>query len=157
MRACKELGIKVTYNTRDFTDKPMAELRYVVAVNLHRRHLDEFQKAQIGLKFDKIAREIAARRKKDVDYTTETGKAAAEKRWGGKKKDDDEELQKDYEEEEDEETEDSDGDSEYAPGLRSSKEIGDEVGVSASTIDRVKTITEEGSKHQIKAIGESEE
>jgi len=40
MRACKELGITASYNIKDFTDKPLEELRYVVAVNLHRRHLE---------------------------------------------------------------------------------------------------------------------
>ena len=35
---------------------------------------------------------------------------------------------------------------------RSSQEIADEVGVSVPTIDRVKTILEEGSKEQIKAL-----
>jgi hypothetical protein len=37
---------------------------------------------------------------------------------------------------------------------RSSQEIGNEVGVSASTIDRVRTILEEGSEEQISALRE---
>lgn len=36
--------------------------------------------------------------------------------------------------------------------LRSNQEIGNEVGVSSSTIDRVKTILEEGTDEQIKAL-----
>jgi hypothetical protein len=40
------------------------------------------------------------------------------------------------------------------PPLRSSQEIGNEVGVSASTIDRVRTIFEEGSEEQISALRE---
>ncbi|MGB6530198.1 MAG: DNA methyltransferase [Candidatus Nitrosopolaris sp.] len=45
-------------------------------------------------------------------------------------------------------------DEEDGPPLRSSQEIGNEVGVSASTIDRVRTILEGGSKEQISALRE---
>jgi ParB-like nuclease domain len=50
LRACKELGISAIYDVKDFTGKPIQELEFVVSVNLHRRHLDEFQKAEIGMK-----------------------------------------------------------------------------------------------------------
>ncbi|MGB8937982.1 MAG: hypothetical protein WCC17_23070, partial [Candidatus Nitrosopolaris sp.] len=83
MRACKELGFKVTYNVKDFTGRPLDELRYVVTVNLHRRHLDEFQRAKIGLKWDKIARRIASERKAASQFTSETGREAIMKRHRG--------------------------------------------------------------------------
>jgi hypothetical protein len=76
MTACHELALPTTYKVKNFAGKPMEELRYVVSVNLHRRHLDEFQKAQIGLKFDKIARELAAKRLEKTQFTTETAKEA---------------------------------------------------------------------------------
>ncbi len=75
LRACKELRLPVTYSVKDFTGKPMEELKYVVAVNLHRRHLDQFQRAEIGLKMDKIARTIAKERQQASRFTAETGKA----------------------------------------------------------------------------------
>jgi hypothetical protein len=82
MRACHELGLPTTsYHVKNFAGKPMEELRYVVAVNLHRRHLDEFQKAQIGLKMEKIARQNAAKRQKAIHYDTQTGTEAANKWW----------------------------------------------------------------------------
>lgn len=62
IKACNELGVTVTYKVEDFTGRPLDELRYVVTVNLHRRHLGEFQRAEIGLKWDKIARRIASER-----------------------------------------------------------------------------------------------
>lgn len=74
LRACKELGLQVTSSIKDFTGKPLEELRYVVSVNLHRRHLDEFQRAEIGLKMDKIARQIAAERQANTRFTTDTGR-----------------------------------------------------------------------------------
>lgn len=83
LRACKELRLPVTYSVKDFTGKPMEELKYVVAVNLHRRHLDQFQRAEIGLKMDKIARTIAKERQQASRFTAETGKAAAIKRFHG--------------------------------------------------------------------------
>lgn len=70
----------------------MEELRYVVAVNLHRRHLDEFQKAQIGLTMEKIAREIAAKRQKALHYDSQTGADAANKMWYQQKPADSEEM-----------------------------------------------------------------
>jgi ParB-like chromosome segregation protein Spo0J len=48
LRACKELGIPISYSKKDFTGKPLEELKYVVSVNLHRRHLDEFQLVEIA-------------------------------------------------------------------------------------------------------------
>ncbi|MGA9154478.1 MAG: hypothetical protein WBZ36_28165, partial [Candidatus Nitrosopolaris sp.] len=62
------------------TGRPLDELRYVVTVNLHRRHLDEFQRAEIGLKWDKIARRIASGRKAASQFTSETGREAIMKR-----------------------------------------------------------------------------
>jgi hypothetical protein len=41
LKACKELGFPATYNVKNFTGKPLEELRHVVSVNLHRRHQDE--------------------------------------------------------------------------------------------------------------------
>ncbi|MGB6593388.1 MAG: hypothetical protein WBE68_17950 [Candidatus Nitrosopolaris sp.] len=57
------------------------ELRYVVAVNLHRRHLDGFQKAEIGLKMEKISRQIALAKREAKAFTSETARYAANKRW----------------------------------------------------------------------------
>ncbi len=81
LRACKELGFPVSYATKDFTDRPLDELRYVVAVNLHRRHLDEFQRAEIGLKMDKLVRKIAQERRAKTQFTAETAKKALETRY----------------------------------------------------------------------------
>jgi hypothetical protein len=81
LRACKELGIPVSYSIKDFTGKPIDELKYVVSINLHRRHLDEFQRAEIALKYDKLYRKIARSRYDASHFTSETGRAAIIKRW----------------------------------------------------------------------------
>jgi len=56
LRACKELGIPVSYSIRDFTGKHLDELKYVVSVNLHRRHLDEFQR-EVAIKLQALQKD----------------------------------------------------------------------------------------------------
>jgi hypothetical protein len=58
--------LPVSHSIKDVTGRPLDELKYVVTVNLHRRPLDEFQRAEVAIKFDKlygkIAREAARKR-----------------------------------------------------------------------------------------------
>lgn len=84
LRACKELGLKASYNINDFTGKPLEELRYVVSVHLHRRHLDEFQRAEIALKMDRLARKIAEERKKATLFIHDSATEAINSRHHGK-------------------------------------------------------------------------
>jgi uncharacterized protein (DUF1015 family) len=81
LRACKELGISISYETRDFTDKPLEELKFVVSSNLNRRHLDEFQKAHVAIKYDKLFRKISLERYRATQYkdSEEASKAASKK------------------------------------------------------------------------------
>ena len=62
LRACIELGLPVSYSIKDFTGRPLDELKYVLTVNLHRRLQDEFQRAEVAIKFDKLYRKIARER-----------------------------------------------------------------------------------------------
>ena len=48
----------------------------VISANLTRRHLDEFQKAEIPIRFDKLFRKIARDRWIDSKFTSETGREA---------------------------------------------------------------------------------
>jgi hypothetical protein len=89
------LGIPISYNTKDFTGKPLEELKYVVSVNLDRRHLDEFQKAEGALKYDKLYRKIARDKYEATRFTSHSGRKAIRKRW-----DEDEEQEEDEEDEE---------------------------------------------------------
>jgi len=81
LMACKELVISIPYIVIDFTDKPQDEPEYVMAVNLHRRHLNEVQRAKIALKMEKLVRKNAAERKQASQFTRESGKEAAMKRF----------------------------------------------------------------------------
>ena len=57
-KACKELGIEPKILVRDFEDKSQ-EFLFVIESNLERRHLTDFQKAELALKKKSILEEIA--------------------------------------------------------------------------------------------------
>ena len=146
LRACKELGIPVSYSIKDFTGKPLDELKYVVSINLHRRHLDEFQRAEIALKYDKIYRKIARSRYDASHFTSETGRAAINKRW-------DEEQNNGFSDDEGaagDEGGDGDGISGHK-GSQTRQELAEQFGVSTSTLDRVDTILQDGTPEQVQS------
>lgn len=60
LAACDELGIKPTFRT--FTGESVVEL--VLSLNLHRRHLDESQRAMIGAKAKPLFEAEAANRRR---------------------------------------------------------------------------------------------
>ena len=80
LRACIELGLPVSHSIKDFTGRPLDELKYVVTVNLHRRHLDEFQRAEVAIKFDKLYRKIARERYEATLFSSEAAREAARKK-----------------------------------------------------------------------------
>jgi hypothetical protein len=49
--------------------------------NINRRHLDDFQKAEVALRHDKLAQKIAAEHHEKTKFTSETGKATVTRRW----------------------------------------------------------------------------
>jgi hypothetical protein len=128
LMACKELDIPFSYSVKDFTDKPQDELEYIMAVNLHRRHLNELQRAKIALKLKKKVNRIAAERKRASQFTKESGKEAAMKRHHGFKAYSDT--------------------SRISLGSRTREQLAKYVNVSPATIARVDTILEEGSLEQ---------
>jgi hypothetical protein len=182
LRACKELGIPISYSKKDFSNKPLDELKYVVTVNLHRRHLDEFQKAEIALKYDKLYKKIARDRWQATKFTAETGTEAAGKRWSGNGEEqepyENHDANDDYGTKRDDEGEDDigggyggggaggggggDGEEEMplpsADGSRTrhgsatNQELAEQFGVSTSTLDRVKTILDEGTPEQVQSL-----
>jgi hypothetical protein len=80
LRACRELGISISYEMRDFTDKPLEELKFVVSSNLNRRHVDEFQKAHVAIKYDKLYRKISLDRYRSSQFKPDTASKAVSKR-----------------------------------------------------------------------------
>ncbi|HYX50722.1 MAG TPA: ParB N-terminal domain-containing protein, partial [Ktedonobacteraceae bacterium] len=80
LRACTELGIPASYTVKTFED-PLDELKYVVTVNIRRRHLDEFQRAEVAIKYDKLYKKIARDRYTATQFNSKTAQAAVNKRY----------------------------------------------------------------------------
>lgn len=61
-RACQELGVMPKVEVKDFANQ-LDEKFFVIEANLNRRHLNEFQRAELGLVLLEIERERAKQRK----------------------------------------------------------------------------------------------
>ena len=134
LRACKSPSAIVS---RISLGRPLDELKYVVSVNLHRRHLDEFQRAEVALKYDKLYKKIARDRWESTKYTSESGTEAINKRWEKNRDADD----GDYDNIATEIPPPSaDGGGIGHKGSNTREELAEQFGVSSSTLDRVSTI-----------------
>jgi len=60
-RACKELGIQTKHAERTFENK-LLEKKFVIESNLKRRHLNDFQKAELAIPLLVIQQELAKQR-----------------------------------------------------------------------------------------------
>jgi len=60
-RACKELQIEPTIETKTFHEK-LEEKRFVIEINLKRRHLNDYQKAEMGMILLEVEKELAKQR-----------------------------------------------------------------------------------------------
>jgi ParB-like chromosome segregation protein Spo0J len=63
LRACQELVIEPKTEVKNFPDK-FAEKRFVIAINVNRRQLSDFQKAELGLELLDLEKEEAEARQK---------------------------------------------------------------------------------------------
>jgi ParB-like nuclease domain len=57
-KACQELGIKPTIIVRQF-ENLLQEKKFIIEVNLNRRHLNDFQRVESQIKLESIASELA--------------------------------------------------------------------------------------------------
>jgi len=58
---CEELGIEPRFAVRTFDNK-LLEKKFVIECNLHRRHLNDFQKSELGIPLQLINEELAKQR-----------------------------------------------------------------------------------------------
>lgn len=67
-KACQELGIEPKIEVKSFPNK-LLEKKFVIEVNLRRRHLNEFQIAELGYRLLPIERELAKQRQIELGRT----------------------------------------------------------------------------------------
>jgi hypothetical protein len=79
-KACKELGISIDCYEKKFPNN-LDEKEFIIEVNLRRRHLNEFQRGEMGLKLESIYSERAKERNESTKFTPKKGKEAIQKRW----------------------------------------------------------------------------
>jgi len=58
---CKKVRKQTKYAVRTF-DNPLLEKKFVIECNLHRRHLNDFQKSELGIPLLEIEKELAKKR-----------------------------------------------------------------------------------------------
>jgi ParB-like chromosome segregation protein Spo0J len=76
VRACEELGLTASCRIKDFTGRPLDEMMYVINVNLQRRNLNEFQRAEVGIRVEELRRKKAQKHQEDTRFTPETSQMA---------------------------------------------------------------------------------
>jgi len=71
-KACQELGIPIRIDKKEFTGRPLDEMMYVVKVNLYRRSLNDFQRAEVGIRVEELRRKLGQQQQKTSRFTSET-------------------------------------------------------------------------------------
>lgn len=138
-RACKELGIPVQYLIRKFDDA-LEEKRFVIEVNLTRRHINDFERAEIGYTLEGIEAEKAKLRQMQSRFNSATGKEAVTKRWKNTKQPSIRSASRE------------DSRSPLKQVTRTSKAIAKTVELSRATYERCKKIVINGSEDQKNAL-----
>ena len=68
-RACTEFGVSIKYAVREFKND-LLEKKFVIECNLLRRHLNDFQKAELGIPLLEIETELAKKRQGERNNIT---------------------------------------------------------------------------------------
>ena len=143
IRACQELHLPISYTKKDFTGRPLDEMMYVVGVNLYRRHLNEFQRAEIGIRFEELRRKIAQKQQEGSRFTPETSQMAHKQRYHPETQDLRSASQDAHR---------SDSDDVDVSNGKTSYDMAKRVGISPRTYERVRYILKEGSEEQIEKL-----
>ena len=148
-RACKELRIQIQYHVKEFDD-PLEEKEFVIEVNVIRRHINDFQRGEIGYTLEGIEAEKAKRRQIQTRFNSATGKQAVIRRWEKQKQKNQPSIRSASREDaritRDEPT--------LKQLKRRSQAIAETVGLSRATYERIKKIIIKGSEDQKNALRE---
>lgn len=129
-KACKELGIPLRTIRQDFDDE-LDEMIFVIETNLYRRHLNEFQKSEMGKSLEGIESRKAQKRQDDTKFKPghTSKKHIRSPPWSPSREGDRLEPKKSI-------------------WKGTSQEIAKRIGVSHATYERSKKIIEKGSEEQ---------
>ena len=143
LKACTELDLPVPHRVKDFTGRPLEEMMFVVNMNLYRRHLNEFQRAEIGIRVEELRREMAQKQQEGCRFTPETSQMALKQRYHP-------EFQDLRSASRDAHRSESDN----IDSLRgkTSHDMAKRVRISLRTYERVRYIVKEGSEEQIEKL-----
>jgi hypothetical protein len=137
-RACKELGVALRFDTKKFSD-PLEEKRFVIEVNLERRHLNEFQREELGHALEEIEGEKARKRMSNGGRLTEVANQEGLK---------DEDPNKAHDLASADATTESAG--------KTSHIIAKKIGISPASYERSKKIKQLGTDEQKQSVREGE-
>ena len=143
LQACAELNIPARCCKKDFTGRPLDELMFVVSVNLYRRNLNDFQRAELGIHVEEILRKSGQLQQEAARFTPETSQAAHRQR---------------YHPGEDADLPFGSPDPDRSRSRKDptrggvSEEMAERLGVSRATYDRVRYILSNGNDEIIKSL-----
>ena len=143
LQACAELNIPARCCKKDFTGRPLDELMFVVSVNLYRRNLNDFQRAELGIYVEEILRKSGQLQQEAARFTPETSQAAHRQR---------------YHPGEDADLPSGSPDPDRSRSRKDptrggvSEEMAERLGVSRATYDRVRYILSNGNDEIIKSL-----
>jgi len=75
LQACAELDIQARCCKKDFRGRPLDEIMFVVNVNLYRRHLNDFKRAELGIRVEELLRKSGQLQQEGARFTPETSQA----------------------------------------------------------------------------------
>lgn len=134
-RACKELGIPLQYHTKD-VDDPLEEKKFIIEANVNRRHLNEFQRAELGFLMEGIEGELAKKKQEESQFKPGHprfgGRGSKDSLWSSSRED------------------------RHKPASPISHIIAKKAGISHATYERSKKIIIKGSEDQKNALREGD-
>lgn len=143
VQACQELDIPVSIYKIDFTERPPGEMMYVVNVNLYRRSLNDFQRAEVGIRVEELCRKLGQQQQEASRFTPETSQEAHRQRYHP---DEDADLPSGSPDPDRNES----GKDHTRGGV--SEEMAERFGVSRATYDRIRYILSNATEEMIDSL-----
>jgi transcriptional regulator with XRE-family HTH domain len=143
VRACQELNLPLASSSKDFTGRPLDEMMYVVNVNLYRRSLNDFQRAEVGIRVEELRRKLGQQQQEASRFTPETSQEAHRRRYHP-------DVDADLPSGSPDPDRNESGKDPTRGGV--SEDMAERFGVSRATYDRVRYILSNGTEEMIESL-----